>query len=217
MVRGHLRSGRAGTGALWLTWHDRRMSVFDAGQVIAKREVWNGRVWLEHPVRVDSDSTSDAPDAGVLAVVLEDGSPFTFDDLQPAHPWSAHDAWRGPTVLQLRRPGDWYSVWKFFGSAAEGHPFQCWYLNIERPVLRTAGGHGIETDDLELDLVVEPDGSRHWKDVDQLAGRVAEGRFDIATLLQVLATAAELTDLLDRDDRWWAEWDDWAPTRPDSP
>lgn len=181
------------------------MSAFGAGQIITKREVWNGRVWLEHPVRVESDS------ADVLAVVLEDGSPFTFDDLQPPHPWAAHDAWRGPTVLQLRRPKDWYSVWKFFEPASNGFHFRGWYLNIERPVMRTPDG--IETDDLELDLVLSPDGGRQWKDVEQLTARLADGRFDVATLLRVLETAGDLTDLLDRDERWWAPWDDWVPRR----
>ena len=189
------------------------MSAFGVGQVIAKREVWDGRVWLTHPVRVDSDDGDGS--GGVLALVLEDGSPFTFDDQRPAHPWAVHDAWRGPTVLQLRRPGDWYSVWKFFGSAAEGHPFRGWYLNIERPVIRS--NDGIDTDDLELDLVIDPDGTRHWKDVDQLAPRLAEGRFDVPTLLRVLETATELSDLLDRDERWWAPWDDWRPSTPDRP
>lgn len=185
------------------------MNDFRPGQQVVKREVWGDRVWLEHPVRVDSD-TGDVP-GGVLAVVLEDGSPFTFDEGEPAHPWSQHDAWRGPTVLQLRRPGDWYSVWKFFGPAAQGHLFRCWYLNLERPVVRTPDGLGIDTDDLELDLVIDPDGTRHWKDVDQLSARLAEGRFDVPTLLRVLETAAELTDLLDRDQRWWAPWDGWTP------
>ncbi len=180
------------------------MSVFGSDQVITKREVWGDRVWLSLPVRVDSDT------GDVLAVVLEDGAPFAFDDAAPAHPWSSAEAWRGPTVLQLRRPGDWYSIWKFFGPATEGHPFRHWYLNIERPVVRTSDG--ITTDDLELDLVVDPDGTRHWKDVDQLTARLAEGRFDVPTLLQVLATAAELTDLLDRDERWWAPWDGWRPS-----
>ncbi|CAN5126355.1 hypothetical protein BH09ACT12_BH09ACT12_23460 [soil metagenome] len=183
--------------------------AFAAGATITKREVWGDRAWLACPVRVDSDD-GDAP-GGVLAVVLEDGAPFTFDDLEPVHPWAAHDAWRGPTVLQLRRPGDWYSVWKFFGPASEGHPFRFWYLNIERPVVRTPDGRGIDTDDLELDLVVDPDGTRHWKDVEYLTARLAEARFDVPTLLRVLDTAATLTDLLDRDDRWWAAWDDWAP------
>jgi hypothetical protein len=185
------------------------MSFPPPGRVIVKREVWGERVWLEHPVSVASDD-GDVP-GGVLAVVLADGAPFTFDGAEPVHPWAGSDRWRGPTVLQLRRPGEWYSVWKFFGPASEGHPFLHWYLNIERPVVRTPDGRGIDTDDLELDLVVEPDGTRQWKDVDQLAARVAEGRFDVPTLLRVLETAAELTDLLDRDDRWWAGWDTWAP------
>ena len=185
------------------------MQVFEPGAVITKREVWAGRAWLQHPVLVHSDD-GDLP-GGVLAVVLEDGAPFTFYDLEPVHPWAAHDAWRGPTVLQLRRPGDWYSVWKFFGAAADGYPFRGWYLNLERPVFRTPDGRGIDTDDLELDLVVDPDGTRHWKDVEQLFSFVAAGRADVPTLLRVLQTAAELTDLLDRDDRWWAAWDDWTP------
>ena len=30
--------------------------------------------------------------------------------------------------------------------------------------------------------------------------------------LAVLTAGAEVADLLDRDDRWWAPWDDWSPT-----
>ena len=181
--------------------------MFEPGATITKREVWGDRVWLEHPVRVESDDGD--IEGGVLAVVLDDGSPFTFDDVDPVHPWAANDAWRGPTVLQLRRPGEWYSVWKFFGPASDGSPFRFWYLNIERPVVRR--GAGIDTDDLELDLVIDPDGTRHWKDVEHLTARLGEGRFDVAVLLQVLATAADLADVLDRDERWWSPWDDWRP------
>ncbi|WP_323791281.1 hypothetical protein [Nocardioides sp.] len=38
------------------------MTIFGTGQVITKREVWGGRVWLEHPVRVESDSAADVTD-----------------------------------------------------------------------------------------------------------------------------------------------------------
>ena len=31
------------------------------------------------------------------------------------------------------------------------------------------------------------------------------------TVGEVLAVAAEVVDLLDRGDRWWAAWDDWTP------
>ncbi len=137
---------------------------------------------------------------------MTDGAPFTFDDEQPVHPWAPREAWRGPTVLQLRRAGAWHSVWKFF----DGVDFRGWYVNFERPYVRRSDG--IDTDDLELDLVIDPDGTRHWKDVEFLNQRIDEGRFDTDVLLRVLAEAAHVTDLLDREQRWWASWDDWSPT-----
>ncbi len=66
------------------------MHPFESGHTILRREVWGDRVWLEHPVRVDSDTG--AGPGGVLAVVLEDGSPFTVDDAEPVHPWATDTA-----------------------------------------------------------------------------------------------------------------------------
>lgn len=173
--------------------------MFERGVAILKREVWDGRVWLQVPVRVVSD------DSNVLAVALVDGAPFLFDDEAPPHPWSGRSSWAGPTVLLLWRTGDWYSVWKFF----DGDRFDGWYVNFERPLVRTTDG--IDTDDLELDLVIDPDGTRMWKDVEQLHARLQSGRLDVDALVHVLEAAAEVSDDLDRDDRWWAPWDDWVP------
>lgn len=179
------------------------MTAFEPGEVIVKREVWNGRVWLSLPVTVLCDEGPD--DGGVLAVQLEDGAAFTFDDDEPVHPWSGRAAWTGATVLQLRRAGDWYAVWKFFTDGA----FDCWYVNFERPVVRT--DDGIDTDDLELDLVIEPDGTRAWKDVQHLHARLEEGLMTRDDLGHVLAAAADVSDALDKDERWWSRWDDWTP------
>jgi hypothetical protein len=176
---------------------------FAPGAVITKREVWDGAVWLEHPVVVESD---DGPD-GVLATRLEPGSAFSFPSHPGGpHPWSHQEAWGNARVLQLRRNDDWYAVWKFFDLQGQ---FECWYVNFERPVVRTVAG--IDTDDLELDLVVLPDGQRRWKDVEALAGRLDQGRLGVDDLVQVLRAAADVTDLLDRDDRWWSAWDGWTP------
>ena len=177
--------------------------TFPPGATITKREVWDGAAWLEHPVVVESD---EGPD-GVLAVVLADGARFTFPPHPGGpHPWSGRDRWRGATALQLRRPHDWYSVWRFFSASGE---FECWYVNFERPLVRTA--QGIDTDDLELDLVVLPDGERRWKDVEHLARRLEQRRFGVDELVAVLRAASDVSDLLDRDERWWARWDDWTP------
>jgi len=174
--------------------------AFAPGSTITVREVWDGQIWLHFPEEVASDGE-------VLATILREGAPFSFPEHSGGpHPWSGQDAWGNATVLKLRRPDDWYSVWKFFSIAGE---FQCWYVNFERPYRRRPDG--IDTDDLELDLVVLPDGERRWKDVEHLAARLDQGRFTLDDLRHVLAAAPGVVDLLDRDDRWWAPWDGWGP------
>lgn len=175
---------------------------FAPGGTIIEREVLHGQVWLEHPVTVVSD------DGDVLAVLLEDGCPFTFPD-HPfgRHPWAHVTEWHGPTVLMLHRAGDWYSVWKFF----DGDVFRHWYVNFDEPVVRRADG--IDTDDHQLDLIVDPDGTTRWKDVEDLAPALTSGRMDAEQVRSVLEAAAEVTDRLARGDRWWAPWDDWMPPR----
>ena len=174
--------------------------TFAPGATITVREVLHGQVWLEFPETVVSD------DGEVLAAVQADGSPLTFPE-HPfgPHPWGHLSAWQGTTVLKLRRARDWYSVWKLF----EGGRFRCWYVNFEQPVVRTADG--VDIDDLQLDLVIEPDGTAQWKDVEDLAPALASGRMDVEHLRPVLAAATEVSDRLVRGERWWAPWDDWTP------
>ena len=177
------------------------MTCFEPGAVITRREVLHGRTWLEHPVTVVAD------DGEVLAVRLDPGSTFTFPD-HPfgPHPWSAHQAWRGSTLLQLSRRDTWYGAWKFFD--ADGG-LRHWYLNFEPPIVRRE--NAIETDDYGLDLVLHPDGRREWKDVEDLHHQRTEGRTSVETVLHVLSVAAEVVSLLDVGERWWSPWDQWSP------
>lgn len=182
-------------------------SDFEPGRVVQRCEVLHGRLWLTHPVTVVDDRD------GVLAVLLEPGSPFTFlDHPFGRHPWAGQDAWRSRTVLQLHRDGDPYSVWLFFDGAVLTH----WYVNLEAPVVRhpdgSGGGH-FDTDDHGIDIVVPADGSPwSWKDLDDPAAMVASGRITAAAADRIHAAARAVTALIDADDRWWAGWDTWTPT-----
>ena len=179
------------------------MTTFAPGSTITVREAWAGEVWLHFPELVVSDSD------GVLATLHRDGTPLTFRDHPGGpHPWSGQTHWQGTTVLKLRRPDEWYSVWKFFDTDGV---FQTWYLNFERPFQRRADG--IDIDDLELDLVVDGEGGRVWKDVEHLHAQLLKGRFTLEDLRHVLAAAPDVVDLLERNERWWAPWDDWVPPR----
>ena len=177
------------------------MHIYAAGSTIRRVEVPIGRVWLEQPVTVVSD------DGLVLAVRLDPGSPFTFHDHPMApHPWSAHDSWQASVVLQLLRTDDAYGVWKVFGTDGA---FLHWYVNFETPIVRRP--EAFEIDDHGLDLIVYPDGTRKWKDVEDLHHERVQGRFDVDTVVRILAAAAEVTDLLDSGTEWWKPWADWRP------
>lgn len=182
------------------------MSLFQTGQVIERREVLKGELWLTSPVTVVSD------DGDRLAVRLDPGSPFTFPSHSfGVHPWAGHTEWGGSIVLQLYREGDLYSVWKFF--TPEG-AFRHWYVNFEAPLKR--GPAHIDTEDYGLDLVVDAEGQRRWKDVSDLHHQRTEGRTSPQTVLDVLAAAAHVEAALERDEHWWSAWAEWSPTGADA-
>ena len=109
----------------------------------------------------------------------------------------------GATVLKLRRQGEWYSVWRFLTPPAASS-------GGTRTSRSPSSSPDVEVNDLQLDLVVDPDGSWHWKDVEALAPALASGRIDDAQPHHVLETVASVPDLLERDERWWSPWDDWT-------
>ena len=179
------------------------------GQVIVRREVLNdGRAWLEVPVIVVEDGPQ------LLATYIAGGAPFRFPagswpTSSGLHPWHGKERWHGHGVLMLQRPGDAYAIWVFWSGPKRD--FAGWYVNLQQPFRRTAIGY--ETQDLELDIWVRPDGRWELKDDHVLEQRVNEGRY---TAEQVEATRAEgrrITDELDAGRRWWA--DEWAEWRPD--
>lgn len=139
----------------------------------------HGKTWAAAPFRVIADSGDDLFLACWPGV--ETRSPTTWiewlltgDDAvrKQAIPnlaagrWELGAwTWRDTTLLSRYRTAEWFTVSRFFD--ADGH---CggWYVNFEVPHRRTATG--IETFDLLLDLVVEPDLSGHrWKDEDEYA------------------------------------------------
>lgn len=177
------------------------MVHYRPGDVVRRREVLHGAVWLEQPVTVVADTGT------ILAIRLDPGAPFTFPD-HPfgPHPWSSHSTWGATTVLQLMRDGDDYAVWKIF--ELDGS-FRHWYVKFGAPVVR-ASGH-FDVDDHGLDLIIDPDGLRTWKDVEDLHHQRLQGRIGPATVESVLAAAAEVSAALDAGNRWWEPWDDWVP------
>jgi hypothetical protein len=179
--------------------------MWSEGDVVVRREVLDdGRCWLEVPVVVVRD------EPGLLATYLPEGAPFTFPDHPVVHPWrrQGRTAWGGNGVLMLHRPGNAHAIWHFWEGPERR--FAGWYVNFQEPFRRTPGG--FDTQDLELDLLVFPDGRREWKDEAKFAAGVRDGWYTQEQEQAVRGEAARLVAELDAGRRWWdPAWASWAP------
>ena len=191
------------------------------GALIVRREVlglapisadgpapdWVGKPWLALPVFVVEDSDD------ALATYIAPGAELGFvaggwPTPDGRHPWSGRQRWEGHGVLMVQRPGDHHAVWHFWtGPTRE---FACWYINLQAAFQRTPIGY--DTQDLELDIVVLPDGSWSFKDLDVLEQRVTEGRFSSELVRWIVALGEQLAAELDAGRYWWEQrWVDWTP------
>jgi hypothetical protein len=182
--------------------------TYPVGTRILRREVLHGHIWLEIPVTVVHDA------AGILAVLLEPGTPLRFPP-HPfgPHPWSVQASWAGTTVLQLNREGDAYGVWKFFDEAGD---FSHWYVNFEEPLRRgrDESGDWVATHDHGLDIVIR-DGAWQWKDYDEPAAMVESGRLSSEDFDDIRREGSRVAALLDAGTTWWDRWEDWQlPGQP---
>ena len=174
------------------------------GQTIVRREVRNeGWAWLEVPVFVVRD------DPDLLVTYLPEGAPFTFPPGPEPHPWAGRGTWEGHGVLMLQRPDEAHAVWVFWEGPERN--LACWYLNLQEPFRRT--DRGFDTQDLELDLVVHPDGGWERKDEDLLDERLHEGRFTAEQLVEIKAECTRIEFELAAGRRWWDPY--WALWEPD--
>ena len=111
-------------------------------------------------------------------------------------------------MLQVHREGDRYAIWRFFDDGA----FRYWYVNFEAPFVRRDGA--FDTDDHGLDLIIHPDGSTEWKDVEHLNRMRRTNRMTTDQILDVLEAAEQVTELISGGDPWWLRWDGWHPGDP---
>jgi hypothetical protein len=175
------------------------------GEQIVRRDVWRGRPVVGWGGIVVSDTDD------LLVLYMPEDSPLGFppeDFFGAPHPWSGKDRWTGHGVLQLQRPGEMHAVWVFWDGPERR--LGAWYLNIQEPFRRSS--LGFDTQDLELDIVIAPDGTWRFKDDEQLEGWVERGRWTVSEVEAIRAEGARLAAALEAGERWWSEeWATWSP------
>jgi hypothetical protein len=155
---------------------------FEVGQTIVRRALRaDGRIAAVETARVVSDGdegllTWTAPGAQVMRRTTLDGHsirrmPLAERDVTPTI--LSPGVWTDTGVLIRTRAGEAHSVWWFFAPPA--WEFLGWYVNLERPGERWAGG--VDVRDHALDVWVEPDRTWRWKDEDEFAERVGHPEY----------------------------------------
>ncbi|MET9182905.1 DUF402 domain-containing protein [Kitasatospora aureofaciens] len=196
---------------------------FAPGSTTVRRDVHHGRVWSAQPYRTLTDDgatlelaywpgiTSLSPATWAAAMRTGDDSlrKSGLDDLAASHwqlePWT----WQGTTLLSRFEAGEYFSI-HAFRDATTGEP-RNWYINFELPYSRTP--IGLDTFDLLIDLVVEPDLSSHrWKDLDEYAQARRLGLID-DRLHTIVETAREraLALVQERALPFHEIWPTWTP------
>ena len=135
--------------------------MWNPGDMIAWRGIYRDRVWHAQAVIVVKDSPSEtvvallpgteciAPE-GYLQGKQSDKRRWNFKD----RAWSLEKYhWRTNRLLILLEPNEFYSTMFFWNE--ESNKFLCYYVNFQLPFWRSSSG--IDTLDLDLDLVIHPD------------------------------------------------------------
>ncbi|MFJ1899265.1 MULTISPECIES: DUF402 domain-containing protein [unclassified Streptomyces] len=151
-----------------------------------------------------------APGTECVKPVLADGTDVHAEPLATRYTsprTTARTPWLGNGVLKLARPGEPWSVWLFW---EPGWEFRSWYVNLEEPRTRWAGG--IDSEDHFLDISVYPDRSWLWRDEDEFAQAQRVGLMTAATARRVREAGRAAVGVI----REWGApfrdgWEDWRP------
>jgi len=97
-----------------------------------------------------------------------------------------HGTWHPYHTLSIVPSGAAYEI--RYQWHVDDWSFRGWYVNLQAPLVRD--DQGVRTNDLLLDLTVDPDGTWHWKDEDEFADAVAVGVYSPEQAAAIRAAGA---------------------------
>jgi len=143
--------------------------MWKPGDVVVWRGIYRNQVWHAQTTIVIKDT----PEEIVLTLLpgAECVAPEGYLNGKDSNKrrWNFKDKnwekqnylWRTNRLLLLIEPQKYYSTVYFWREA--DNEFLCYYINFQLPFQRSHCG--IDTLDLDLDLIINPDFSYEWKDV----------------------------------------------------
>ena len=153
--------------------------MWNPGDIVAWRGIFDQLIWHVQPTIVVKDS----PDE--LVLTLLPGTECIAEETYPKgkkngnRRWDFKDSdwrlekytWQTNRLLLIFEPEKFYSTIYFWNHAS--NEFLCYYINFQEPFRRSA--YGVDTLDLDLDMIIRPDLSYEWKDEDDYQMAIDHG------------------------------------------
>jgi hypothetical protein len=114
--------------------------------------------------------------------------------------------WQGTGALHVLRLGDPFQVLLFRDA---GGRFAHWYVNLERPAVRS--GARLDSVDRQLDLVIDASGEARWKDLDEAAFAVGTSFLPLEDLIAARETGVRILQDVAGFLAPYRRWIDFAP------
>lgn len=186
------------------------------GEVLVGRGIFNNRVWTAIPVIAVKDTPKELVTALLPGTECMTEMDYANGRKDGARRWDfkykdwklSPFRWRTNRFLMILEPDKFYSVRLYWQE--EGNTFRGYYVNFQLPFQRSQCG--IDTLDLELDIVIGPDYSFVWKDLEDYQQGIEAGII-LPEWTEGIETAK--TEVLDRLAKrrypFDGSWLDWMP------
>lgn len=196
--------------------------MWKPGEEIAWRGIYKGRLWHGNSCIVVKDSDQEIVLTTIPGSECVAAEGYITGKRNAKRRWDYMDSewvlekftWHTNRILILTEPGKYYSTILFWEDKSD--EFLCYYINFQIPFQRSA--FGIDSLDLDLDLIIHPDLSFEWKDVDDYEKGIEMGVILPEWVEQVESAKTELFDKLSkREYPFDGSWLDWQPGEHRSP
>lgn len=190
------------------------------GTQILQHEMWGEGIGLVRPITVVEDSPerlamyshpmSTYASRGIqnrLTIPLSKRVDMFMELLDPGVGKFVKKVWSNHHVLILT-PFDSLDSTYLFWTADWQLSF--WYINLQAPLRRSS--RGVQTHDYTLDIVVQPDMSWSWKDVDEFEELIKRGFFTDEQVTSIRADADRMVRTIESAGSPFSEgWENWRP------
>jgi protein associated with RNAse G/E len=190
--------------------------MWSPGEIIAWRGIFRKRVWHVQPTILVKDSQKET------VLTLIPGTECIAEESYPTgkkngnRRWNFSDEdwklakyiWQTNRLLLIFEPEKYYSTILFWNHQC--NKFVCYYINFQLPFQRNH--YAVDTLDLDLDLIIHPDFTYTWKDVDDYQKAMDHGLIAREWAQAIEDSKLEILEKLEkRQYPFDGSWLDWMP------